>query len=130
MWYGRMIDRIQVAVLLLSKKVVYGSAIMLGLLALTIDPMVFSAAATIVIAAIAAAAVTIINALGSVKKELMAKQAELLSQGAVIAGHVDGMNTAAVAKRTADEDTISGLRRQLADSEKRAALLAQSKVRP
>ena len=45
-----------------------------------------------------------------------------------IGGHVDGLATAAAAKRTADEDTIISLKQQLADSDKRAALLAQART--
>src|ERR1019366_3071093 len=123
-----IVDRLQVAVLLISKKFVYGSAILLGIFALTLDPMIFSAAAVIVIGAIATAAVTIINALGTVKRELMVKQAELLSQGAVIAGHVDGMTTAAMAKRQAMEDEITSLHEQIARLQKTADLLAQARV--
>ncbi len=43
-----------------------------------------------------------------------------------IEGHVDGLASAAAAKRTADEHTIQGLKQQLADAEQRAALLAQA----
>ena len=87
----------------------------------TVDPMLFSAAAVVVIGSIATATVTIIGALSKMRVDIIAKSD-------VIAGHVDGMASAAAAKRTADDDTIASLRHQLADAERRASLLAQARA--
>ena len=132
--------------LLASNKIAYSSALALGMVALTVDPSVFAAAVVTIITSIAGAVILIINALTKakldilgknaelaltgdhLKKQLMDRQAELLAKADVIQGHVDGMSTSAAAKRTADEDTITSLRQQLADSENRATLLAQAKA--
>ena len=127
-----MINHTHVAAIVLSKKVVIGEAVMLGVVAiatpLIVDPMVFAAASVLIISAIAAAAVTIINALSAMKRDLLTKQAEILSQGAVIKGHVDGMTTAGEAKRTAMEDEIMSLHAQIARLQSTADLLAQARV--
>jgi len=117
-----------IALVILTKKFIFTSTAGLGVLALTVDPMIFATAAVLVIGAIATAAGVVIKALSSAKIELLEKQAELFSQGKVTQGHVDGMTTAAAAKRTADEDTIISLKQQLAEAQKVAALLAQAKT--
>lgn len=117
-----------VALVILSKKFVYGSALALGIVAMTVDPTIFAAAVVTVITAVSGAAVIIINAVANAKKDLLAQQQVIIAKADVIQGHVDGMTTAAEAKRTADEDTILSLRQQLSDSEGRARMLAQAKT--
>lgn len=89
-----------------------------------IDPMMFAAAATIIIGAIATAAVTIINAINSGKKELLQRQAEILHKADKIEGHVNGISTRAADKHDEDTRTILSLKRQLIESEARAVTLA------
>ena len=109
------------AAVLISKKFIIASLFSLGILAFTVDPTIFAAAAVLIISSIAAGAVTVINAIAKMKVDIIAKTD-------IISGHVDGINTKATAKRDADESTISDLRQQLADSEGRAKLLAQAKT--
>jgi hypothetical protein len=113
---------------ILSKKFIALSSLALGVIALAVDPTAFAAAAVLVIGAIGGAAVLVINALGKMKTDILEKQALMDAKVDVVSGHVDGINTAAAAKRTADEGTITALRKQLSDSETRASMLAQSKA--
>ena len=127
-----VIDRVQVAVLILSKKVVIGEAVLLGVFALAtpliVDPMIFAAAAVLVIGAIATAAVTIINALSSMKRDLLTKQTELLAQGSVIKGSVDGITSAREAKLSGMEVEIASLHLKIARLQSTADLLAQARA--
>jgi len=111
----------------LAKKAALSTAVGVSLLvAVAVDPTILAAAVVTIITALTGSVVIIINALSGAKKELLAVSERVSSQAAVIQGHVDGMTTAAAAKRTADEDTITSLRDQLVKSENRAASLAQA----
>ena len=113
-----MIDRVQVAVLWLgpvSKPVVMAATAgvtgTLGVVAITVQPIDL----TTVLIAIG----MLITAIGTLYTAIHTGKIE---------SHVDGMASAAAAKETAKEDTIASLRQQLADSERRAVLLAQAKT--
>ena len=132
-----MIDRIQVAVLVLSKKFVVGSALMLGVVAMTVDPAAFSLAAIGVIGAIGGAAVLVINAIAKMKidlaaateaarQEMFEKQKNIQATVDTVKSATDGLTATAVANRTADANTIAALRDQLRQSEERATRLAQA----
>ena len=132
-----MIDRIQVAVLVLSKKFVVGSALMLSVVAMTVDPAAFSLAAIGVITAIGGAAVLVINAIAKMKldlatatevarQEMFEKQKNIQATVDTVKSATDGLTATAVANRTADANTIAELRDQLSKSEERATRLAQA----
>lgn len=113
--------------LLAAQKVKLGGAILGSLVfALIVDPTVIAAAVVTVVTALTGSVVIIINALGNAKKELLVQTARVSAQADVITAHVNGMTTAAAAKRTADDETITSLRQQLAKAEERAVLLAQA----
>lgn len=112
---------------LLAKKFALAS-LTLGtfVVALALDVTTLAAAVVTVIVALTASVVTIINAVGKMKTDLLAQANIVASDVAVVKGHVNSMATAASAKASADADTISELRKQLADKDRTAALLAQS----
>lgn len=98
------------------------------MVALAFDVTTLAAAVVTVIVALTASVVTILTAVGKMKAELLAQANVVASNVEVVKGHVNSMATAAVVKAAADADTISELRKQLADKDRTAALLAQSVV--
>ncbi len=135
-----MIDRIQVAVLLFSKKLIWiSSAMLFAFIALMVDPNAIGVAVVAVIGALGGAVVLVINALAKMridlaaateaaKQELLAKQHDIQATVEVVRHATDGMNTAPQAKHAADEDMIAELRAQIVCLLSTADLLAQARV--
>jgi hypothetical protein len=76
---------------------------------MTIDPMAAAAAIVVVIGAFSASMVTVVNAVGNVKKELITVQ----RQNGQIHELVNGSSVKAAEKLTALEQQIASLHKQL-----------------
>lgn len=93
------------------------------------DPTIIATALVTIITALTGSVVVIIGALSRAKRELLDAQAEASARLQAIEHHVNGMQTAAMAKRTSDEEVILLLRAQIADQQKTAELLAQAAIK-